>query len=459
MSDPNQRPVRRSSRRNPPEFYSGDAPRRPSSRRPNSGSAGANWSTGPNRSAGPSGSNRSTGLSGQNRATGPQSSSRRSPYGDYDNRGEFYQSPERPQASRQAPRRKKKSKAPVVLFFLTIAVLVAVIFSVVYKLPQQLVAFPTQTSASQTSAGGTAGTETPGTQSLVLVNDPAKPLSGKVILLDPGHGGTDSGCIYPASDPKYIEADINLRFAEATKKALEAKGATVILLRSDDIWLSLYSRLALAHLYSLEYAQKQNVGNVSATDRTRLIGELQNIITINSDTVSSGGMGIMAGTGVGSELEILMNLEKQIPQMLYVSIHVNSNDASSLHGTQVYYVTDDSVITSEKRLVQEDTSYQNNPNFPLRADYLGRDGERNKRLAQSLYDAIVASEPRLDGNTTPIVADNYAVLREHGLAGVLIEVGFITNAKDRTLLSDDNVASGVAAGIADGCIQFFSQTA
>jgi N-acetylmuramoyl-L-alanine amidase len=56
------------------------------------------------------------------------------------------------------------------------------------------------------------------------------PLSGKVIVLDPGHGGPDGGAV----GGKTLEKDISLNIALATKDYLQEQGALVILTREDD---------------------------------------------------------------------------------------------------------------------------------------------------------------------------------------------------------------------------------
>ena len=59
-------------------------------------------------------------------------------------------------------------------------------------------------------------------------------LLGKVIYLDPGHGGIDPGAVYKDIE----EADINLKIAQKTQKLLEEKGAIVYLTRYGDYDLS-----------------------------------------------------------------------------------------------------------------------------------------------------------------------------------------------------------------------------
>ena len=59
-------------------------------------------------------------------------------------------------------------------------------------------------------------------------------LLGKVIYLDPGHGGIDPGAVYKDIE----EADINLKIAQKTQKILEQYGAIVYLTRYGDYDLS-----------------------------------------------------------------------------------------------------------------------------------------------------------------------------------------------------------------------------
>lgn len=60
------------------------------------------------------------------------------------------------------------------------------------------------------------------------------PLSGKIIVIDPGHGGKDPGT---TSDTTY-EKDINLAISKALEIELSKVGATVILTRDGDYDLS-----------------------------------------------------------------------------------------------------------------------------------------------------------------------------------------------------------------------------
>ncbi len=59
-----------------------------------------------------------------------------------------------------------------------------------------------------------------------------KPLTGKKILLDAGHGGAETGTTGPV--PGKTEAHFNLQIVLAAKKRLEELGAAVTLTRSDE---------------------------------------------------------------------------------------------------------------------------------------------------------------------------------------------------------------------------------
>ena len=81
-------------------------------------------------------------------------------------------------------------------------------------------------------------------QPVVLPTMPEKPMpqvvnyrttggiGGKIIVLDPGHGGSDPGAIGPTG---LQEKQVTLPIAEYLKSILEAKGAKVILTRTTDV--------------------------------------------------------------------------------------------------------------------------------------------------------------------------------------------------------------------------------
>lgn len=107
------------------------------------------------------------------------------------------------------------------------------------------------------------------------------PLFGRVIYIDPGHGGVDAGANYK----DILEKDINLEISLLLGTALEQKGAIVYLTRVDDY------DLAVPHAYLRKRSD--------LSQRVKLIN--------NSNC------------------------------HLYLSIHLNASQSPNWKGTQVFY--------------------------------------------------------------------------------------------------------------------------
>jgi N-acetylmuramoyl-L-alanine amidase len=70
-----------------------------------------------------------------------------------------------------------------------------------------------------------------------------KPITEATVVLDPGHGGRETGAI---GSGELLEEHLNLAVAEAAKRALEAQGVTVLLTRTADYPVTISVRAALA---------------------------------------------------------------------------------------------------------------------------------------------------------------------------------------------------------------------
>ena len=86
-----------------------------------------------------------------------------------------------------------------------------------------------------------------------------KPLQGITVVLDPGHGGIDSGCGWPVGvrEQDIMEKDVVLSVAQSAEEALHELGADVILLREDDTFLSIFNRPAMVGKSLLEDFARQ----------------------------------------------------------------------------------------------------------------------------------------------------------------------------------------------------------
>lgn len=70
-----------------------------------------------------------------------------------------------------------------------------------------------------------------------------EPIEGAHVVLDPGHGGSETGAI---SDTGQSEEELNLDIALRAKRLLEEQGAVVVLTRATDVRVTIRTRAVLA---------------------------------------------------------------------------------------------------------------------------------------------------------------------------------------------------------------------
>ncbi|GEL78788.1 N-acetylmuramoyl-L-alanine amidase CwlD [Tenuibacillus multivorans] len=197
--------------------------------------------------------------------------------------------------------------------------------------------------------------------------DVTMPLAGKVIVLDPGHGGVDGGADY--SDIK--EKSITLDTAKFLRDYLQQAGAVVYLTRETD--------KDLAPKDMKGYSKRK------AYDIRRRVDFIQ----------------------------------EKVADIL-VSIHLNSLHDKRWRGGQAFYYPED---------------------------------ERNKELAVAVQKRIreVTDSKRVAHATSSIY-----ILKHTDAVSTLIEMGFLSNAEDRTRLVDEDYQRELAFGIYQGIIEYVS---
>lgn len=89
------------------------------------------------------------------------------------------------------------------------------------------------------------------------------PVSGKVIILDAGHGTPDEGA---ESNNGTTEAQINLKIALKVQNLLEQSGCTVILTRSDDNGIYDLDKDTLREKKVSDIKNRVKIGNESSAD-------------------------------------------------------------------------------------------------------------------------------------------------------------------------------------------------
>ena len=187
------------------------------------------------------------------------------------------------------------------------------------------------------------------------------PLTGKIIVIDPGHGLEDPGTSYG----NVYEKNINLSIGLFLEKELGSMGAEVILTRDGDYDLS---------TPNAKYRKKSDFDN-----RIKLINES------NAD--------------------------------LYLSIHLNYLSDSSYYGPQVFFSMD------------------------------------NKLLAESIQKSM-NEFTKSNRDIKKIPTDTY-MYNKIKVPGVLIECGFLSNAKERELLQKEDYQKDLVKSIVKGVLEYF----
>ena len=78
-------------------------------------------------------------------------------------------------------------------------------------------------------------------------------LAGKLIVIDPGHGGRDTGAIDSFRTRQVYEKDIALAIGRRVRDVLTQNGATVLMTRNSDILPSVESRPLFANAHHADY--------------------------------------------------------------------------------------------------------------------------------------------------------------------------------------------------------------
>jgi N-acetylmuramoyl-L-alanine amidase len=150
--------------------------------------------------------------------------------------------------------------------------------------------------------------------------DPSKKF---LVVIDPGHGGSDTGAVYDGGKIRLTEKHFTLLLARDLARELIIRGHNVILTRNDDRDLLLSDRTALAnkvkadifisiHLNSSEEAIKTGgmetfILNHATDETSRRLADLENAVLkdsqANSDTGSSNVSLIMKDLILDANLE------------------------------------------------------------------------------------------------------------------------------------------------------------
>lgn len=148
-------------------------------------------------------------------------------------------------------------------------------------------------------------------------------LFGKVIYIDPGHGGIDPGAMYK----NIKEKDINLKISKVLEKLLTEEGAIVYLTRYDDYDLAVPNTI---NRKRSDLSRRGNIINRSGCD-------LYLSIHLNSD-VSSKWQGAQVFYNNKNEKNFLLaqSIQTEFKQKLYSKRKIKQDNEYYLHKRTIY---------------------------------------------------------------------------------------------------------------------------
>ena len=213
------------------------------------------------------------------------------------------------------------------------------------------------------------------------------------IILDPGHGGKDPGAVYGKN---YYEKSIVLKIAQILRKEINKSlpNTQVLLTRNDDSAVALERRSAFAN------AKKGD---------------------------------------------------------LFISIHVNSFTNRQVSGVETYYLnltTNQRTLTLSAR--ENSTTEKNVGDLQAILSELINHTKipESKKLAQMVQSSLVSGLSIYKVKNLGVKKAPFIVLIGTQMPSILVEVGFISNKQERSLLSQTVYLQRIAKGIKQGILKY-----
>jgi N-acetylmuramoyl-L-alanine amidase len=221
-------------------------------------------------------------------------------------------------------------------------------------------------------------------------------LKAKVVLIDPGHGGAESGAVGhldAKKTRKVFEKDLALRLSRKIKDEL-SKSTSAYLTRSLDRMVSLQERADLADLVKAD---------------------------------------------------------------LFLSIHFNSSTNPKSHGFELYYLDNNSNVANQKVEKAENLNLQGEElivNQILVDLVVQQTVTHSRQLAKNVHSKVRPVLKRHQIDDRGIKPGLFYVLALSKRPGLLIEVGFVSNENELKKVNEEKFLSEMAKGIAEGVLEF-----
>ncbi|WP_455823207.1 N-acetylmuramoyl-L-alanine amidase [Pseudomonas graminis] len=234
--------------------------------------------------------------------------------------------------------------------------------------------------------------------------DKAHPKRDIIVVVDPGHGGKDPGAV---GSKGQREKDVVLSIAQLLAKRLKReKGFDVKLVRNDDFFVPLRKRVEIAHKHNADMFI-----SVHADAAPRITASGASVYALSEGGATSATARFMAQRENGADLlgaTSLLNLKDKDPMLagVILDMSMNATIASSLQ-------LGSSILGSLE----------------------GITSLHQKRVEQA----------------------GFAVLKSPDVPSILVETGFISNARDSARLVTARHQQAVADGLFEGLKQYFQK--
>lgn len=278
---------------------------------------------------------------------------------------------------------------------------------------------PTRTP-TRTATPTETPTETPtptetSTPSPTATPDPR--FIGKVICLDPGHGGSDRGAIRPGNDaaPRMEEGIYNLLWARALKLRLESHGFTVVMTRTEDEEVNAKGRDV-----NKDGETGKNVADPELAERAKMTDELQARINICNKANAS----------------------------LLISMHINNFADKKASGYETWYSgvrndADASKLFAEI-VVEEIGKQYAEAGYTPRSRGANDDSNAQADPGHGGFEHYLMIGPAQRGKVEP-----------SEMPGAIVEVGFISNDTDAAFMISNAGRNAIVTAYEQAIITYF----
>ena len=217
------------------------------------------------------------------------------------------------------------------------------------------------------------------------------------ILVDPGHGGKDTGAIGEVGDLRLLEKDLTLEVSKRVVELLRNSypDRNIIITREGDSYPTLDDRVAMANSAGLK----------------------------NDEAV------------------------------IYISIHANASFNRNAKGFEVWYLNPEyrRTVVDANTVKEKGTEIAPILNAMLEEEFTTESIILARDIDSRLQQGIGARSPNRG-----IRAEEWFVVRNAKMPSVLVEMGFVTNPDEAKLLSTDDYLKKISDGIYTGLVDFVS---